>query len=39
MFAEGKFIHASHSLEVEGGGSVDLTLNTVHGVGGLSFHF
>jgi hypothetical protein len=38
-FAEGKFIHASHSLEVEGGGSVDLTLNSVHGVGGLSFHF
>jgi hypothetical protein len=38
-FAEGKFIHASHSLEVGGGGSVDLTLNSVHGVGGLSFHF
>lgn len=38
-FAEGKFIHASHSLGIEGGGSVDLTLNSVHGVGGLSFHF
>jgi hypothetical protein len=38
-FAEGKFIHASHSLRVEGGGSVDLTLNSVQGVGGLSFHF
>jgi hypothetical protein len=38
-FAEGKFIHASHSFAVEGGGSVDLTLNSVHGVGGLSFHF
>ena len=38
-FAEGKFIHASHSLEVEGGGNVDLSLNSVHGVGGLSFHF
>ncbi len=40
-FAEGKFIHASHSLRVEGNGSgsVDLTLNSVHGVGGLSFHF
>jgi hypothetical protein len=40
-FAEGKFIHASHSLKVEGNGSgsVDLTLNSVHGVGGLSFHF
>ncbi len=38
-FAEGKFIHASHSLRVEGSGSVDLTLNSVQGVGGLSFHF
>lgn len=40
-FAEGKFIHASHSLEVvgNGSGSVDLTLNSVHGVGGLSLHF
>ncbi len=41
VFAEGKFIHASHSLEVvgNGSGSIDLTLNSVHGVGGLSFHF
>ena len=38
-FAEGKFIHASNSLEIEGGGTLDLTLNSVHGVGGLSLHF
>ena len=38
-FAEGKFIRASNSIETQGGGSVDLTVNSVHGVGGLSFHF
>lgn len=38
-FAEGKFIHASHSIEVQGSGTVELTVNSVHGVGGLSFHF
>lgn len=38
-FAEGKFIHAAHSISIVGGGSVDLTLNGVHGVGGLSVHF
>lgn len=38
-FAEGKFIHASHSISIVGGGSVDLTLSGVHGVGGLSLHF
>lgn len=39
VFAEGKFIHAAHSISIVGGGSVDLTLNGVHGVGGLSVHF
>lgn len=38
-FVEGKFIHASHSIGIVGGGSIDLTLNSVHGVGGLSLHF
>ena len=38
-FVEGKFIHASHSIGIVGGGSIDLTLNSVHGVGGLSWHF
>jgi opacity protein-like surface antigen len=38
-FAEGKYIHASHTQEFEGGGTINLTLNSVHGVGGLSFHF
>lgn len=38
-FAEGKFIHASNSIEVQGIGSGDLTINAVHGVIGLSFHF
>lgn len=38
-FAEGKFIHASNSIEVQGRGSGDLSINAVHGVIGLSFHF
>ena len=38
-FAEGKFIHASNSIEVQFSGSGDLTINSVHGVCGLSFHF
>jgi len=38
-FAEGKFIHASNSVGFESGGSVDITVNSVHGVGGLSIHF
>jgi opacity protein-like surface antigen len=38
-FAEGKFIHASHSMGIVGGGTIDLTLNSVHGVVGLSLHF
>ena len=38
-FVEGKFIHASNSIEVQGSGSGDLTINSVHGVCGLSFHF
>lgn len=38
-FAEGKFIHASNSIGVQGGPSIDLTLSSVHGVGGLSLHF
>lgn len=40
VFAEGKFTHASHSLEFQGFlVSVDFTVNAVHGVGGLSLHF
>ncbi len=39
VFAEGKFIHASHTFRVQGGGTVELDLNSVHGMGGLSFHF
>jgi hypothetical protein len=38
-FVEGKFIHASHTLEAQGGPAANLTVNSVHGVGGLSFHF
>jgi hypothetical protein len=38
-FAEGKFIHASNSIKDQSGASLDLTLNSVHGVAGLSFHF
>lgn len=33
-FVEGKFTHVSHTLE-----SLDITLNALHGVGGLSLHF
>jgi hypothetical protein len=39
VFAEGKFIHASHTFGVQGGGTVELDLNSVHGMVGLSFHF
>ena len=42
VFGEVKFTHAAHSLEGRVGSSTfstELTLNTVHGVGGLSFHF
>ena len=39
VFAEGKYIHASHSISIAGGGSIDLTLSGLHGVGGLSLHF
>jgi hypothetical protein len=39
VFAEGKFIHASHAFRVQGGGTVELDLNSVHGIGGLSVHF
>ena len=39
LFAEGKFIRASHSQGVEGGAELDFTLSSVHGVGGLSVHF
>ena len=39
-FAEGKFIYASHNQELEGTiVSLELDLSSVHGVGGLSFHF
>jgi Outer membrane protein beta-barrel domain len=42
VFGEVKFTHSSHSLEFQGTGFTftdELTLNTVHGVGGVSFHF
>jgi hypothetical protein len=40
VFAEGKFTHASHTQVFRGfPSSVDFTVNAVHGVGGLSFHF
>lgn len=42
VFAEAKFTHASHTLEFQGPGitvSDKLTVNALHGVGGLSFHF
>jgi hypothetical protein len=38
-FAEGKFIHASHTFEFQHVGPRELTVNSVHGVGGLSIHF
>lgn len=38
-FVEGKFIHASSSIEFREGASIDLTVNSVHGTGGLSLHF
>lgn len=39
VFAEGKFIHASHKrFDVHGGGTVELDLNLAHGMGGLSVH-
>jgi opacity protein-like surface antigen len=39
VFAEGKFIHASHSQEVQGFPDLKFTIDSVHGVGGLSVHF
>lgn len=42
VFGEGKFTYASHTLDFQGGAgtfSVDLTVEAVHGVGGVSFHF
>ena len=40
LFAEGKFIHASHQLGVEGTNTfVEFHLNSVQGTGGLSVHF
>lgn len=40
VFAEGKFIHASHELGVEGTPTfVEFHLNSIHGTGGLSLHF
>ena len=40
VFAEGKFIHASHQLGVEGTFSfAEFDVNSVHGTGGLSVHF
>ncbi|MBH0178281.1 MAG: hypothetical protein HP491_10565 [Nitrospira sp.] len=38
-FVEGKFIHASHFIQVQGASNVDLTVNSLHGVVGLSLHF
>jgi hypothetical protein len=42
LFGEGKFTHASHTLGFQSGISTadfDLTVNALHGVGGLSIHF
>lgn len=39
VFAEGKFIHAAHSISIVGVSNVDLTVSGLHGVGGLSLHF
>ncbi len=44
VFAEGKFIHASHSIELnsaafQGFNTIEFNVNSVHGVGGLSVHF
>lgn len=40
VFAEGKFIHAAHKQDVQGTTiPLELTLDSVHGVGGLSVHF
>ena len=40
LFAEGKFIHASHQLGVEGSSTfAEFHLNSVQGTGGLSVHF
>lgn len=42
VFAEAKYTHASHTLDFQGVGVTatdKLTVDTVHGVGGLSFHF
>lgn len=40
VFAEGKFIHASHNQGVEAANTpLELDLNSVHGTGGLSVHF
>ena len=42
VFGEGKFTRASHTLEFMGSGggfSADLTVQAVHGVGGVAIHF
>lgn len=40
IFAEGKFIHASHNQGVQGTSiPLELTLDSAHGVGGLAVHF
>jgi hypothetical protein len=39
VFVEGKFIYAPHSQGVQSSAPIDITLSSVHGVGGLSFHF
>lgn len=42
VFGEGKFTRASHTLDFTGPGggfSVDQTVEAMHGVGGVSFHF
>lgn len=38
VFGEGKFTHADHTLESQGS-TLDLTVQAVHGVGGVSVHF
>lgn len=42
VFGEGKYTHASHTMTFQSGpltADFDLSVNAVHGVGGLSVHF
>jgi hypothetical protein len=42
VFGEGKYTHASHTMTFQSGpftAAFDLSVNALHGVGGLSVHF